>query len=101
MNANSLTVYPSTVSIPAPLYKLGQQVRWDGSSDDVDACPTDSFIGIITELNYRVDCDASNWQYTMAITVAKRDGWLVDFYAGDYSFDVDEHLLTVCTKYEG
>ncbi|MEH2139456.1 hypothetical protein [Nostoc sp.] len=100
MTTNQLTVYPSIVSIPAPLHKLGQQVKWD-ATDDVDAVLGDSFVGIITELNYRIDCDASNWQYTMAITIAKRNSVLVDFYTGDYCFDIDEHLLTVCTKWEG
>ncbi|OYE02135.1 hypothetical protein [Nostoc sp. 'Peltigera membranacea cyanobiont' 232] len=99
MTVNLLSVYSSTVSIPAPLYKLGQQVRWDGSAMP-EAIEDDSFMGIITELNYRIDCDASNWQYTMAITTAKRSGFLVDFYVGEYSFDIDEHFLTVCTKYE-
>ncbi|MEH2349872.1 MAG: hypothetical protein V7K55_18120 [Nostoc sp.] len=99
MTANQITVHPSTVSIPTPLYKLGQRVKWQVKENDKPAS-NESFFGIVTEQAYRIDCESSNWQYTMAITVAKVDSNDAHWYAGEYCFDLDEHHLTACENYE-
>jgi hypothetical protein len=92
MTINQITVHPSTVSIPVPLYRLGQQVQWN-KSDNEDKSPNHFLTGVVIEMNYRIDCDASNWQYSMAVTTAKVNGISVDWYAGENCFDVDEQYL--------
>ncbi|MEH1853450.1 MAG: hypothetical protein V7L11_17680, partial [Nostoc sp.] len=71
------TENPSTVSIPAPIYKLGQEVNWEKEWDG-EAIPGRLFTGNITELVYRIDCEASSWEYTMAITSAYQGEHFLD-----------------------
>ncbi|MCC5646384.1 hypothetical protein LC607_26400 [Nostoc sp. CHAB 5824] len=95
MTVNQATVHPSTVLIPAPKYKLGQRVEWNKADNDA-VLTNQSFTGIITEQTFRTDYEISKWQYTIAITTARVNGSLVDWYADDSCFDLDECFLSAC-----
>ncbi|MFN6480949.1 hypothetical protein [Nostoc sp. DedQUE07] len=96
MTANEATVHPSTVSIPSPVHKLGQVVRWVGDSSN----DTRIFKGVIIEQVYRVDAESSYWQYTAAVVSATQQGTPIYDYFGEYFYDLkpesifNEALLT-------
>ncbi|WP_445628427.1 hypothetical protein [Nostoc sp. DSM 114167] len=86
------TVHPSTISIPSPLYRIGQRVEWiDGEHPFV--C---EFTGIVTGQTYRIDCIGGNWRFTMVITNATTAGQLQNHYIGGHYPDVDENRLRAC-----
>ncbi|MEH2211332.1 hypothetical protein [Nostoc sp.] len=95
MTVNQATVHSSTVSIPAPLYKIGQQVEWkDGEYSIVH-----EFTGIVTGQTCRIDCEGSKWSFAIAITKATRDGRLLDSHIGGHFADVAENRLCVSIEH--
>ncbi|MEH2195670.1 MAG: hypothetical protein V7K98_23930 [Nostoc sp.] len=92
MTVNLNSVHPSTVSIPAPLFNLGQLVTWNCETSTSPVY--DSFEGVVVQQSYRNNWKGGSWGYTMAITVAKRHGIIVDLYVGDFAFDIQENDLT-------
>ncbi|MEH2265598.1 hypothetical protein [Nostoc sp.] len=89
MTANQLSVQPSTVLIPAPLFSIGELVSWNDEHRSHK-----SFQGVVVQQSYCNDYRGGNWRYTMAITVAEISGEPVSYHAGNFGFDVPEHILT-------
>lgn len=92
MTVNQITVHPSTALIPAPKYNLGQEVKWTSKEHP----EVHNFKGIVIEQVYRVNHKGGYWQFTTAITLAKVAGLPVDWYAGEYSYDLEENDLNTC-----
>ncbi|MEH2177929.1 hypothetical protein [Nostoc sp.] len=84
------------MSIPAPLYKIGQQVEWiDGDYPSV--C---EFTGIVTGQTYCIDYKGGIWKFTMAITGAIITGKLQPSYIGGNYPNVNEDRLRACVKHK-
>ncbi|MFN6486604.1 MULTISPECIES: hypothetical protein [unclassified Nostoc] len=102
MTANQVTVHPSTVSIPAPIHKLGQVVRWTSRCTSYSGGSIRVFKGVIIEQVLRVDAESSYWQYTAAVITATQQGRpIYDYFdSGEYFYDLkpesifNEKLLT-------
>ncbi|MEH2125279.1 hypothetical protein [Nostoc sp.] len=96
MSANQVSVHPSVVSIPAPLYKIGQQVDWTmGEFFEVR-----EFTGIVTGQTYRIDYMGGKWEYNMAITKAVSAGKFLKFHVGGHYSNVAESRLSACIEHE-
>ncbi|MEH2348560.1 MAG: hypothetical protein V7K55_11220 [Nostoc sp.] len=88
MTANQVKAYPSTAMIPVPRFKLGELVSWNNPDQE-----TDSHDGVVIQQNYRIDHNGGKWEFTMAITVSKRNGSIIDFYTGEVAFDIEESAM--------
>ncbi|MEH1777696.1 MAG: hypothetical protein V7L26_00795 [Nostoc sp.] len=85
-----LQIQPLTALVPVPRFQIGERVTTDYTHEQGHGL----FTGVIIEQVFRIKHDRMNWQYTIAITEALKNGVKWSGSIGEYGFDLDENTLT-------
>ncbi|MEH2029293.1 MAG: hypothetical protein V7K67_06365 [Nostoc sp.] len=84
-----LPIQQTTALVPVPRFQIGERVTTDYIHEQGHGL----FTGVIIEQAFRIKHDKMNWQYTIAITEALKDGVQWTSSMGEYGFDLDENTL--------